>query len=455
MGNCGAMARQFLLLCCGASVRAFVAPAPRVRLAPRAAVVAQPLEAFEAAAIVRGAVRVARRFASGKTPARQLVRTAMDLVEPVDIAVIAALYAIAAERGLGARLSRLTRRRRGGDRDAVSARRALGDTCRLLFCRLYPLFYAVDLACAVARAGFGARVPACLQPAVAVVGYSVAGGALACGLKRSLLARALPSTYDHRARFDTLDRVGDIACWGAAAVAGLEAICLQCGLQLASILAFGGVGSLVLGLACQTPLANVVSGVIVAVVDPFDVGDEVDFGDGNAGFVEGMSWYATTLRAYDERMITIPNANIAASNTINLSRMTHQRLTTKLRLRRADAARVQDVVADLRTTLRDIPDTCDELAGGRALRVHLGNWGSETGGPEIEIEAHYVGNDPDDFLAWQHTTLLATHDAIQRQDCALDHDRDVFAGLWPAAPQGEPDSEPAAAPPPAWPPGRY
>jgi len=427
-----------VLAACGATT-AFVAPAARpvVGRRQRAAVVAPalraapaPAEAFEAAAIVRGATRFVRRLAAGGGEKRRLVRATLELVEPVDVATIAVLYALVCEDGVLARA-----RRARGPADEFSLARALAGPARLLFCGVYPLFYAVDLACATLRAYGGVAVPRCAQPATAVCGYALTGGLLACRLKRYALARALPWARAHRARFDTLDRVGDAACWALAAALGLEALCLACDFRLASVLAFGGVGSLVLGLACQTPLANVVGGVIVAAVDPFDVGDEVDLGGDRAGYVAKMDWYTTTVRAYDNRVITVPNADIAAATTVNYSRMRHQRLATRLRLRRQDAGRVAALVADLRATLRAMPDATDDRAAGVALRVYLAGYDADTGGPEIDVEAHKRGGDTDDFLAWRERALLAVRAAVARQGCGLAHERDlVLRGRPPPPP---------------------
>jgi hypothetical protein len=151
-----------------------------------------------------------------------------------------------------------------------------------------------------------------------------------------------------------LDRLGDIVCWMFVAGGLLEKVSLELGLALKSMIAFGGGGAVVLGLACQTPLENLVSGaapeidavdraddlslssrerrvriasemcssrhpplgatttlrphrrhtsapvgVLIGVTNPFGVGDEVSLDDGIEGYIEQVGWsvFAATTQA--------------------------------------------------------------------------------------------------------------------------------------------------------------
>ena len=413
---------------------AFTAPrsrAPSLTTARAAAPPVQAFEAFEAAAIVGGAVKLVEGLLKGGGARGETLAAITELVEPLDVLAIALLYAVATPKGLAARASAVARRAAGPLRRGLaddeekrfrrefSLVRALGRPLRTLFCTWYPLFYAVDLGCAVCRQALGVPVPAFLQPVVAAVGYAFAGGLFVCGLKRVFLARSLSWARRQRARFDTLDRVASAACWALVWTLCLENVCARTGLNLQSVLAFGGVGSVVLGLACQTPLSNVVSGILVAVTDPFEVGDEVDLGDGRAGYIEKMGWYTTEMRGYDNRAITIPNAQIAEATTINYSRVHHQLLKTKLRLRRADAPRVDALVTDIRKTLAATDGAVDDRENKNAIRVYLEGYCPDTGSPEIDVECHYLGSDTDEFLEWREGVLLAIYDAVQRADCEL------------------------------------
>ena len=71
-----------------------------------------------------------------------------------------------------------------------------------------------------------------------------------------------------------LDRLGDIICWTFVAAGVLEKVTFHLGLALKSVLAFGGGGAVVLGLACQTPLENLVSGA-APEIDAVDRADDL------------------------------------------------------------------------------------------------------------------------------------------------------------------------------------
>ncbi|KAH8067090.1 mechanosensitive ion channel [Aureococcus anophagefferens] len=131
-----------------------------------------------------------------------------------------------------------------------------------------------------------------------------------------------------------------------------------------------------------------------------------------------MGWYTTEMRGYDNRAITIPNAQIAEATTINYSRVHHQLLKTKLRLRRADAPRVDALVTDIRKTLAATDGAVDDRENKTRSRV-LEGYCPDTGSPEIDVECHYLGSDTDEFLEWREGVLLAIYDAVQRADCEL------------------------------------
>lgn len=89
-----------------------------------------------------------------------------------------------------------------------------------------------------------------------------------------------------------------------------------------ALLAGAGVVSVVLGLAAQSTLGNLVAGVSIAIYRPFRLGDtlQVAAPTGTAiGVVELISLGYTTLRAAEGHLIVLPNALAASQVSINLS----------------------------------------------------------------------------------------------------------------------------------------
>jgi small conductance mechanosensitive channel len=88
------------------------------------------------------------------------------------------------------------------------------------------------------------------------------------------------------------------------------------------LLAGAGVASVVIGLAAQSTLGNLVAGISIALYRPFRLGDtlQVTAPTGtDIGVVELISLGYTTLRAPDGHMIVLPNAIAASQVTINLN----------------------------------------------------------------------------------------------------------------------------------------
>lgn len=71
---------------------------------------------------------------------------------------------------------------------------------------------------------------------------------------------------------------------------------------------FASVGLLgiVLGLAAQTTVANLVSGIMLAFVQPLRLGDRVHV-SGELGVVEEIGLFYTQIRTWDNRRLLIPN----------------------------------------------------------------------------------------------------------------------------------------------------
>jgi small-conductance mechanosensitive channel len=87
-------------------------------------------------------------------------------------------------------------------------------------------------------------------------------------------------------------------------------------------LASVGVVSVVVGLAAQSTLSNLVAGISLVLYRPFKIGDRVQVScptGPEIGIVESIDLGYTILRTADGRRLVIPNATIATQASINLS----------------------------------------------------------------------------------------------------------------------------------------
>ena len=90
------------------------------------------------------------------------------------------------------------------------------------------------------------------------------------------------------------------------------------GIETASITAVITSCGLALGLALQGALSNVAGGIIIILMRPFRIGDYI-FTNGESGTVEDIHMFYTTLVTPDNRVIHVPNGNLANNVIVNNS----------------------------------------------------------------------------------------------------------------------------------------
>ncbi len=88
------------------------------------------------------------------------------------------------------------------------------------------------------------------------------------------------------------------------------------------LLTSAGVASIVIGLAAQNTLGNVIAGISLLLYRPFIVGDRVQVSAPTGleiGVVENITLGYTTLKTYDNRRVVVPNSAMASQVTVNLT----------------------------------------------------------------------------------------------------------------------------------------
>jgi small-conductance mechanosensitive channel len=98
-----------------------------------------------------------------------------------------------------------------------------------------------------------------------------------------------------------------------------------------ALLAGAGVTSVVLGLAAQNTLGNLIAGMTLLLYRPFQVGDRVQVNAPTGletGVVEVVTLGYTMLRTGDNRRIVVPNSVMASQVTVNLTSVDPRILVT-------------------------------------------------------------------------------------------------------------------------------
>lgn len=181
------------------------------------------------------------------------------------------------------------------------------------------------------------------------------------------LAKLQPSKFD-RTTVYIISRLIRVS----VGLIGLLMILQSVGIPISGLLAFGGGGAIVVGLAAKDVLANFFGGMMIFLDKPFKIGDWVNSPDRNIeGTVEQIGWRLTCIRAFDKRPMYIPNSIFSNIVVKNPSRMSHRQINKIIGVRYDDALKVRTIVNDVKTMLDNHPDI-DQIQTKFVNLVNLG-----------------------------------------------------------------------------------
>lgn len=148
------------------------------------------------------------------------------------------------------------------------------------------------------------------------------------------------------------------------------------GFSITSILAFGGVGGIVVGFAARDLLANFFGAAVVFFDRPFSVGDWIRSPDSEIeGTVEEIGWRVTRVRTFDQRPLYVPNSKFTSITLENPSRMKNRRIFETIGVRYDDIPVVSRILEDVRNMLRNHSEI---ETGERILMVNLDHFGASS-----------------------------------------------------------------------------
>ncbi len=88
------------------------------------------------------------------------------------------------------------------------------------------------------------------------------------------------------------------------------------GTMVASMFVAAGFASIVVGMAAQTTLSNIISGIMISLSQPFKINDAVTYRN-EFCFVEDIRLTYIVLRTWDNRRLMVPNSLIQSEVIIN------------------------------------------------------------------------------------------------------------------------------------------
>lgn len=170
-----------------------------------------------------------------------------------------------------------------------------------------------------------------------------------------------------------------------------------------------GLTSLALGFALKDILSNFISGLLILVLRPFELGDQIIVGE-TEGNVERIDLRATQLRTYDGRVVLVPNAEVFTSRIIN---------NTAAPIRRGSVALFIGYDSDLQKAIGVIQKAAQATNGvleepAPSVRVQ------ELGQDDIIIEARFwTDSRRSDFVATSSQVRQAIVAALKEAEIGL------------------------------------
>lgn len=148
-------------------------------------------------------------------------------------------------------------------------------------------------------------------------------------------------------------------CWVIIGMIVLKRL----GIDITPLIAGLGVTGFILGFAFQESLGNLASGLMIAINQPFRVGDYVAFNAVEGSIIE-LNMMATTLATFDNKKIVIPNKVVWGAPITNFSVMPTRRVDLVFNVAYgSDLDRVRTIFTDLLASksyvIKDTPPTIE------------------------------------------------------------------------------------------------
>lgn len=176
------------------------------------------------------------------------------------------------------------------------------------------------------------------------------------------------------------------------------------GLNIAPLIAFGGIGAAAIGFASKDIIANFCSGLMLHINRPFMIGDFIYLPEQELeGNIEEIGWSLTTVRDKEKRPVYLPNSIFSHVQVINASRMTHRRIEEKVGIRYEDFPRIPELVDKLKTAIANHPDIDSHLP----VLVVLNGFNQFT--LDLYIDIYTLQTRYDKYLMVKHEILMLVY----------------------------------------------
>jgi small-conductance mechanosensitive channel len=150
-------------------------------------------------------------------------------------------------------------------------------------------------------------------------------------------------------------------------------------INLAAIFGAAGVIGIVIGVASQTSIGNIVSGFFLISEKPFEIGDLIRIGD-KSGTVYSIDLLSIKIKTLDNLLLRIPNQTVISTEVINVTKFPIRRLDIDLSV--AYKEDLEKVLQVIKRVVKRNPFCLDEPEplivfkdfGASGINILLGVW---------------------------------------------------------------------------------
>ena len=251
-----------------------------------------------------------------------------------------------------------------------------------------------------------------LLPNLVVALIIVVAAALMARLVRSIVTSVLhritahaPSAANVVGLLATLAYLAVLAAgvFAALRVVGLDGI-------VTTLLAGAGIVGLALGFAFQDIASNFIAGVLMAIRNPFVVGQIIET-NSHTGIVTEISLRSTVIETFQGQLVILPNAKVFGDAIINYS---------ATRLRRIDLSIGVGYGDDLehveRTALRAV-ESLPDLAAGKPVQLYFTAFGDSSIDFTVRFWVDFAKQT--DYLGAQSASIKAIKTAFDAADITI------------------------------------
>lgn len=124
-------------------------------------------------------------------------------------------------------------------------------------------------------------------------------------------------------------------------------IIAELNVDLTAVFGAAGVIGIVVGIASQTSIGNIISGFFLVSEKSFEIGDVVRLGD-KSGTVYSIDLLSIKIRTFDNVLIRVPNQTVISSELVNVTRFSIRRMDFNLSVAyKEDLEKVKNILMEV------------------------------------------------------------------------------------------------------------